>query len=87
MRDETWRQHAACRGMSPEVFHPSTAIRETTLQIRYDEAKRVCAVCPVVDPCLTEALVWTYKEGIWGSTTPAERAALLNLSGRKDPIS
>lgn len=41
-----------------------------------DYAKRVCAVCPVVDECLDDALSRNEQFGVWGGLTPDERRRL-----------
>jgi hypothetical protein len=40
-----------------------------------ERAKEICAMCPVADECLTDALdrVSYYDFGVWGGTTLAER--------------
>jgi hypothetical protein len=42
------------------------------------ECETVCAACPVVSPCLAEALARDrdWDPGIWGGTTPRERQAI-----------
>jgi WhiB family redox-sensing transcriptional regulator len=58
-----------CAQTDPEVFFPekggSTA-----------EAKRVCADCPLQDPCLTFALVHNERFGIWGGRSERERRGM-----------
>ncbi len=39
----TWRKHAACQGIDPEVFYPIS-------DEEAGEAKAICAVCPVREP-------------------------------------
>jgi WhiB family redox-sensing transcriptional regulator len=39
-------------------------------------AKKVCSTCPVVLPCLRDALSRGEQDGVWGGLTTAERAAL-----------
>ena len=45
----TWRKRAACRGIDPEVFFPVT-------DEDAEEAKAICATCPVREACLEHAL-------------------------------
>jgi WhiB family transcriptional regulator, redox-sensing transcriptional regulator len=66
----TWRQHSACRGIDPEVFHPVS-------EEDAEEAKAVCALCPVRQPCLEYALVNREREGVWGGMTDRERRRIL----------
>jgi hypothetical protein len=71
--DRTWQSNAACRDApDPDIFFPNQGDHG-------DEAKAVCADCPVAAPCLTFALKvnqGTYDFGIYGGTTPQERARL-----------
>ncbi len=41
----TWRKHAACRGIDPDVFYPVS-------DEEADEAKSVCDQCVVREACL-----------------------------------
>lgn len=66
----TWRQHAACRGLDVEVFYPST-------DELAEEAKVVCAECPVRQPCLEHALSGRERDGVWGGLTERERRRIL----------
>jgi WhiB family redox-sensing transcriptional regulator len=66
----TWRQHAACRGIDPEVFHPVS-------EEDAEEAKAICELCPVRQPCLEHALVRREREGVWGGLTERERRRIL----------
>ena len=66
----TWRQHAACRGIDPDVFHPVS-------DEDAEEAKAICALCPVRHMCLEHALVNREREGVWGGLTDRERRRLL----------
>lgn len=64
-----WRQRAACRGLGPDIFYPIT-------DDEAEEAKAVCAVCPVHQACLEHALAQREREGVWGGTTERERRRL-----------
>ncbi|HEX2064919.1 MAG TPA: WhiB family transcriptional regulator [Acidimicrobiales bacterium] len=70
-----WRQHAACRGIDPEIFHPPSE-EEAEL------AKAICARCMVREPCLQHALSHREPEGVWGGTTGKERRRLLRRQRR-----
>ncbi len=69
-----WRSHAACRGMSGEIFFP-TAVEGPTYAAQVAVAKAVCAGCPVRSECLDEALA-RIPDGIAGGLTAEERRAL-----------
>ena len=66
----TWRQHAACRGLEPEVFYPVSD--EQT-----EEAKAICRECPVREPCLEYALTNRERDGVWGGATERERRRMI----------
>ena len=66
----TWRKRAACRGIDPEVFYPVS-------DEDAEEAKAVCALCPVRQSCLEFGLANREREGVWGGTTERERRRIL----------
>lgn len=72
-----WRQHAACRGLDPEIFYPSTDADEDAVS-----AKSVCEVCAVRHACLEHALSVREKEGIWGGATERERRRIIRQRRR-----
>jgi WhiB family redox-sensing transcriptional regulator len=70
--NNSWRQFARCRGVDPEVFYPVSDEEEAA-----EEAKAICALCPVRQPCLEFALATREKNGIWGGLTERERRRVL----------
>jgi WhiB family redox-sensing transcriptional regulator len=72
-----WRDHAACRGMDPELFFPIGTSSASLQQI--DEAKQICRTCPVRRPCLRWALE-NGDAGVWGGTSEDERRDYRQLS-------
>lgn len=58
---------AACRGMNPELFHPT---RGGSID---PKAIATCAQCPVKHECLEWAIDHNEK-GIWAGTTERQRA-------------
>jgi WhiB family redox-sensing transcriptional regulator len=70
----SWRDRAACAapGISPDLFFPDPGQRGKVAR-----ARRVCARCPVQQPCLEDALATPglLDDGIRAGTTPKERAA------------
>jgi WhiB family transcriptional regulator, redox-sensing transcriptional regulator len=73
----SWREFARCRGVDPEIFYPVSDEEEAA-----DEAKAICALCPVREPCLEFALETNQKYGIWGGLTDKERASLKRRRAR-----
>jgi WhiB family redox-sensing transcriptional regulator len=67
----SWREVAACQDVDPDLFFPIGNAGPTLVQI--DEAKAVCARCPVMEQCLEWAVGIGQVEGVWGGTTESER--------------
>ncbi|MPY81840.1 MAG: WhiB family transcriptional regulator [Actinophytocola sp.] len=70
-----WRHRAACRDEDPELFFPVTDVGPGAKQA--DEAKSVCARCPVRERCLQFALDNGLDYGVFGGTTEQERRDLV----------
>ena len=68
---DAWRNRAACRDTSPELFFPIGTTGVALDQI--DAAKRVCTGCPVANECLEFALATNQEAGVWGGLTEEER--------------
>jgi WhiB family redox-sensing transcriptional regulator len=69
-----WLERAACADEDPELFFP---VGSTGPAVRDEqEAKRVCARCPVISECLAWALRSGQTSGVWGGTGERERAKL-----------
>jgi WhiB family transcriptional regulator, redox-sensing transcriptional regulator len=64
-----WRDRAACRGTDLDLFFPGRG--ESA-----EPARRVCAVCPVRQPCLDYAISHGITHGIWGGLAERDRRAL-----------
>jgi len=72
MKNLSWRELARCRGVDPEVFYPASDDDEAA-----EEAKSICVLCPVREPCLEHALSTREKDGVWGGLTERERRRVL----------
>ncbi len=70
-----WRSRARCRGVDPVVFHP---VNEDDS----DEAKSICALCPVQEACLEYAIAAREKDGVWGGLTARERRRVIRRRRR-----
>lgn len=46
-------------------------------------AKRICATCPVLGPCLDYALATREPHGVWGGLNETERRAILKRRQRE----
>ena len=61
-----WMQYAECRGMDPELFHPTRG--EVSAHI-----KAVCHSCPVIVQCRQMALADHTLQGVWGGLSERQR--------------
>ncbi len=68
-----WMLDGACRGLDSAMFFPGQ-------DGDAEPALRVCAGCPVREPCLEFALDTRQRYGIWGGTTERQRRRLLRRS-------
>jgi len=66
----SWRNKGACRGLDPAVFYPVS-------EEDAEEAKAICRVCPVREPCLEYALANRERDGVWGGATEKERRRII----------
>ena len=71
---EDWRQLAACRDTSPEMFFPVGSTGPAIGQI--EAAKAICRSCEAQAPCLEFALATNQEAGVWGGTAEDERRRL-----------
>jgi WhiB family redox-sensing transcriptional regulator len=72
-RDD-WRDLAACRDTSPDLFFPVGTTGPAIEQIA--QAKAVCRECEVQAECLEFAMVSNQDSGVWGGTSEEERRKL-----------
>lgn len=75
-----WRHRAICRDEDPELFFPIGNSGPALMQI--EDAKSVCARCPVTDQCLSWALESGQDSGVWGGLGEDERRALKRSRAR-----
>ena len=59
-----------CRDEVPARFFPSDGVG-------VDHARRICATCPVREPCLEYALEQRIDHGVWGGASERERRRIL----------
>ncbi len=77
----SWRENAACLGMSQTIFFPDNRKFDAE---HCATARAICAACPVKEPCLAEALkVAANDDGIFAGTTPWQRGRM-RRSDRKE---
>lgn len=80
-----WRARAACRGTDPDLFFPVRPGGRGggPARLAHEHAISICRRCPVTHDCLAYALDTDERHGVWGGTTPQDRAALRRLTRRK----
>ena len=77
-RSKGWQLEAACRGADATLFFaPNYFEKREEKAAREVQAKRICAACPVREPCLGYALGSRDPHGIWGGLNELERRRLL----------
>ena len=64
--DAEWMADGNCREESPSVFFPSDGVG-------VEFARKICADCPVKEPCLEYALANGIDHGVWGGASERER--------------
>jgi WhiB family redox-sensing transcriptional regulator len=68
--ETAWMAGGNCRNHPPTVFFPSDGVG-------VDRARKICASCPVAEPCLEYALENRIDHGVWGGTSERERRRIL----------
>ena len=63
----SWRHQAACKGMDPALFFPTSNSGRGSL----DAARAICASCPVQAQCFEAGR--TEHMGMWGGTSVDQR--------------
>jgi WhiB family redox-sensing transcriptional regulator len=69
VQDTDWMAQGKCRDQAPETFFPSDGVG-------VEIAKRICADCPVREPCLEYALFHHIEHGVWGGASERARRRL-----------
>lgn len=64
--DNEWMAEGSCREQAPSLFFPSDGVG-------VEVARRICATCPVKEPCLEYALRNGIDHGVWGGASERER--------------
>lgn len=79
-----------CAETDPELFFPDdekeNGMKDTsTARVRM--ARELCETCPVMAQCKNYAVMYFEMEGIWGGTTPKDRAKIRSRLGVTRPPS
>jgi hypothetical protein len=77
---DQWMDLAACKGKSNLMF---PAYHKDSTYI--DQARKLCKICPVLNPCLDYALEFPPADmhGVWAGLTPRQLAAEQRARGIK----
>lgn len=68
--ENEWMQVGLCKSVPPSTFFPSDGVG-------VEQARKICAECPVKAPCLEYALFNRIDHGVWGGTSERERRRIL----------
>ncbi len=71
----TWTDRAACRGQIAVMFSEDA--------VDQDNARALCARCPVAIRCTLAAVRQHERFGLWGGFSPAQREALVKAAKRR----
>jgi len=71
-----WQLEGACRGEDPGVFFHPEGERGPARAAREAAAKAICARCPVINECATQALEIREPYGVWGGLSEDDREAI-----------
>lgn len=72
-----WQESGACREMDTELFFHPEGERGSSRRRRAENAKAICATCPVLKQCRDYALSIAEPYGIWGGMSEEERREYL----------
>ncbi|MDJ0342719.1 WhiB family transcriptional regulator [Streptomyces sp. H10-C2] len=79
-----WHSEAACRSDEAGLFFAPSKEPTAARLSREENAKRVCARCPVMLECREHALLQPEPYGVWGGLTAAERRVVLARRRRRE---
>ncbi|MGW1080480.1 WhiB family transcriptional regulator [Kitasatospora sp. NPDC002522] len=82
--DSPWHTGAACRSDEAGLFFAPSKEPTAARLSREEQAKRVCARCPVLLECREHALAQPEPYGVWGGLTAAERRVVLARRRRRE---
>lgn len=82
MSGQDWRTRAACIGHDPELWFPGPGDSS-----RLEQARAICAGCPVRAECLADVLAAPMpggrSYGIWGGMSEKQRRGLRVAAGAR----
>ena len=69
----SWQETGNCKKADAEIFFTDETIRGKERRNREVAAKKICRRCPVIEKCLSHALITPEVYGVWGGLTEKER--------------
>ena len=82
--DGPWHAEAVCRRDEAGLFFAPSKEPTAARLSREEQAKQVCARCPVLLECREHALAMPEPYGVWGGLTAAERRVVLARRRRRE---
>lgn len=73
-----WQYKGNCRDADPNIFFHPEGERGAKRRRRDEQAKALCADCPVRQQCREHALQVREPYGVWGGLTEDERTEILH---------
>lgn len=68
-----WAAGARCRNLDPKLFDTTMVNQATRITDEVERAKEHCLGCPVMMQCLSHAVEFGIRTGVWGGMVPEER--------------
>lgn len=72
-----WQYQGLCRDIDDTLFFHPEGERGAARRRRIEQAKAVCAACPVLAQCREQSLASREPYGIWGGLSEEERANIV----------
>lgn len=73
-----WQALGACRVLPSDMFFHPDGERGKARRARVEQAKQICAACPVLAACREHALAIREPFGVWGGMDEDERSRQLS---------
>lgn len=73
-----WQYDGSCAELPSDIFFLPDNLRAQAKLLHESRAKQICGGCPVRQRCLEHALSVKEPYGVWGGTSPEDRAAILS---------
>lgn len=80
MIDENWVEEASCKGKL-DIFFPDE--EDSEYRKKVFQAKSICTNCPAKVNCLTHAISYGERHGVWAGMTVRQLSKLRNQIGIK----